>query len=140
MTDDFGIRTLPNAPPYVLADNVVAGGASIVFRPMARSTDSYLAAALRQEAMAPRPALDKDTATEDDVVALRAHHVGIAAHQVVSLEIAGVDRTADAARFLASLAAARPDAFDLAFLYSQRAESYGEAVPAIDPEPIAGNL
>ena len=139
MTDDFGIRTLPNAPPYPLGDDVVAGGAVIVFRPMARSTDSYLAAALRQEEMAPRPTFDKDTATEADMVALRSHHGGIVVHQVVSLEIAGVDRTPDAARFLAVLAAAKPDVFDLAFPYSQKAETYGGSVD-INPEPIAGNL
>jgi hypothetical protein len=133
------VISLPDSEPYALPPTAVKGGGSIVFRPLARSVDGIMAEAMRAEGLAPRPAIDRATATPADVAALRAWDVKRIAHQVVRLEVGGADLTAHAPAILASIAERRPDVWIGIQQFADSPDTYGTP-PAIDPEPIAGNL
>lgn len=137
MFDDL-IPELPDAAPYPVPG--VAAPTLITFRPLERAERALMAAALRQEAIEPPPAFDRETADEASLAAMARYQARQLLAQVVRLEIDGADRTADAAAFLDAYAQRRPLGFSAMVAYAQRPASYGAAeAPRIDAEAIAGN-
>lgn len=133
---DFGILPPADSAPFPLDEKVVRGGGAIVFKSQLLRWDEYVSRLLSREAKTPEAEAKKVAAS--DLTERRQERIAEMGPQVASLTIAGEDRTADAPRFLAALATARPDVVDAIWLHFIKGET-AEKERGIDPEPIAGN-